>query len=245
MKRYTYQQRLFIYATFVKTDSASETRKIFKQEFGGVSPPHASTIKYIVNRFRETGTFDDILTERRRVLTEETLDEIFSKVSNSPNKPLHVIAEEMGLKIQTLITAIKMLQTKYKVKIETKRKNVNQDRKRNGKVVKRRELIPVTVLSNLTKCMIDCGIVNSDDSVDEFVLPDDPLKITDSCTGNFEQVIIPPIKTEVKEEIVISDSDDEVIECADYSSKENIYDEQDLVVDENSLDDAACSSEFL
>ena len=46
---------------------------------------------------------------------------------------------------------------------------------------------------------IGCGIESSDNSENEFVLPDDPLQIPDSRTGNFELVTVPSVKTEVKD----------------------------------------------
>ncbi|PSN48517.1 hypothetical protein C0J52_05930 [Blattella germanica] len=113
--KYTVQQRVFIYATFIKTDSNKETRKCFKREFGAVPPPSNRAIQQIVAKFRETGSFeDDISLKQHRMLTEEKLDELCSKMGDLRKKTLADLALETGWSANTLRNAVKLLWTHYK-----------------------------------------------------------------------------------------------------------------------------------
>jgi hypothetical protein len=90
--RYTLQQTVFVYDNFVKTESVGTVRRRFRDQFPESAVPNRSCAHKIVNKLRETGSLRDKQTElKRRVLTEEKLDDIGVRLENSPRKSLSVL----------------------------------------------------------------------------------------------------------------------------------------------------------
>lgn len=108
--RYTLEQRVFMYDAYVKSGSARKVRRRFRRKFQDVSVPHRETVHRIVNKVRATGSLLDRKPElKRRVLTEEKLDEIGARLEHSPRKSLRCLAQETGVSITTVRTATKLL----------------------------------------------------------------------------------------------------------------------------------------
>jgi transposase len=77
MVRYTLEQRVFVYDTYVKYGSAGQCRRKFRRKFRGARVPSRQTIHNLVNKLTTTGFLIENKTKhKRRVLTEEKLHEI-------------------------------------------------------------------------------------------------------------------------------------------------------------------------
>ena len=74
---FTLAHRIFMYDSYVQTESCREVTWLFRDRFSDIHEPHRDTVRKLVNRFRETGSVLDRNPQRtRHVLTEENLDEI-------------------------------------------------------------------------------------------------------------------------------------------------------------------------
>jgi hypothetical protein len=81
MVRYTLEQRVFLYGTYVKYRSARKCRRKFRLKFCGARVPSRQTIHNLVNKLRTTGFLIDKKTKHNhQVLTEEKLDEIGARL---------------------------------------------------------------------------------------------------------------------------------------------------------------------
>ncbi|XP_021921559.1 uncharacterized protein LOC110830678 isoform X2 [Zootermopsis nevadensis] len=95
MEKFTLQQRLFLYDSYVRYNSARKSQRKFGRKFPGVRIPTRYAIHYLVNKVRKTGVLRDSKPKRRRrVLTEEKLDEIGALFEQSARKSLKRIAQE-------------------------------------------------------------------------------------------------------------------------------------------------------
>ncbi|XP_069673339.1 uncharacterized protein [Periplaneta americana] len=111
--RYTIEQRIFIYDNFVKTESVATVRRRFRERFADSAIPNPSSVRDIVKKVRETGSLNDKKTQpRRRVLTEEKLDDIGARLENSPRKSLKRLAQEVGVSKSSARVATKLLNLK-------------------------------------------------------------------------------------------------------------------------------------
>ena len=85
----TLQQRIFMYDSYVITSSCREIVKRFKANYPGVRVSSGKAVRFLVNKFRETGSIlDKKRNVKRRVLTEQKLEEIGGRFENSPQKSL-------------------------------------------------------------------------------------------------------------------------------------------------------------
>ena len=111
--RFTLEQRIFMYDTYVKTDSCRDVCRQFVQKFPGVSPPHRDTVRHLVLKLRETASLNfKTPKQKRRILTEAKLDEIGAALERSPNKPLRRVSQEVGVSKSSAHTATKLLKLK-------------------------------------------------------------------------------------------------------------------------------------
>jgi hypothetical protein len=75
--RYTLEQCVFVYDTYMKYGSAGKCRRKFRRKFRGERVPGRQIIHSLVNKHRTTGFLIDKKTKhKRRALTEEKLHEI-------------------------------------------------------------------------------------------------------------------------------------------------------------------------
>ena len=83
------RERVYIHSTYMKSrKSCCETRK-FRLKFPGGRVPNPSTIRRLAKQFKETGCVKNRnVNPRRRVLKEETLDEIGERLEHAPQKSL-------------------------------------------------------------------------------------------------------------------------------------------------------------
>jgi hypothetical protein len=81
MIRYTLEQRVFGYDTYVKYGSAGKCRRKFRRKFRGERDPSGQTFHNLVNKLRTKEFLIDKKTKhKRRVLTEQKLDEVGARL---------------------------------------------------------------------------------------------------------------------------------------------------------------------
>ena len=91
---FTLAHRIFMYDSYVRTESCREVTRLFRDRFPDIRAPHSDTVCKLVNRFRETGSVRDRKPQRTHVLTEEKLDEIGQTLDPSPRKSLSRLSQE-------------------------------------------------------------------------------------------------------------------------------------------------------
>ena len=107
MPTYTIQQRIFMYNWYVITSSCREVVR----RFPGVLVPSIEAVRLLVNEFRDTGSIlDKERNVKRRVLTEQKLEEIGEMLENSPQKSLRRLAQQTDI---AKASAWKKLKTFY------------------------------------------------------------------------------------------------------------------------------------
>jgi transposase len=95
MVKYTLEQRIFLYDSYVKKKSNKSCSRRFRRRYPGVRIAASSTILRLVKKVRSTGSFlDKKYTRQNAVLTEETLDEIRTRLEHSPRKSLAQLAQQ-------------------------------------------------------------------------------------------------------------------------------------------------------
>jgi transposase len=103
-----------MYDTYVKSGCIRTVRRRFARKFQVVTIPHRKTIHAIVNKVRQTGSLlnKKRAVSKRRVLTEEKLDEIGARLERSPRKSFRLIAQETGISKTSARTAAMLLKLK-------------------------------------------------------------------------------------------------------------------------------------
>ena len=114
---FTLAHRIFMYDSYVQTESCREVTRLFRDRFHDIRVPHRDTVRKLVNRFRETGSVLDRKAQRtHHVLTEEKLDEIGQTLERSPRKSLSRLSQKTGVSQFLAWKATKLLKLKpYKI----------------------------------------------------------------------------------------------------------------------------------
>ncbi|XP_069688067.1 peptide methionine sulfoxide reductase-like isoform X2 [Periplaneta americana] len=109
--RYLLRERVYIYNTYVKSKkSCATTRRKFKHKFPDRSVPSRKTIERLFHRLHETGSLNDRKRiQKRRVLTEEKIDEIGAALERNPHQCLRILAQETGISKASAGVATKLL----------------------------------------------------------------------------------------------------------------------------------------
>jgi hypothetical protein len=95
MVKYTLEQRIFLYDSYVKNKSYKSCKTRFRRRYPGVRIPASSAILRLVKKVRSTGSFlDKKYTRQNAVLTEETFDEIGARLEHLPCKFLARLAQQ-------------------------------------------------------------------------------------------------------------------------------------------------------
>ena len=80
---FTLAHRIFMYDSYVRTESCREVTWLFRDRYPDIRAPHRDTVRKLINRFRETGSVLDRNPQRTgHVLTEENRDEIGQTLEN-------------------------------------------------------------------------------------------------------------------------------------------------------------------
>jgi hypothetical protein len=95
MVKYTLEQWIFLYDSYVKKKSYKSCERRFRRRHPAVRIPALSTILRLVKKVRSSGSFlDKKYTRQNAVLTEETLDEVGARLEHSPRKSLARLAQQ-------------------------------------------------------------------------------------------------------------------------------------------------------
>lgn len=117
---YTLEQRIFMYDSYVKTNSCREVRWRFIDRVPAVRAPHRETVRNLVNIFRQTGS---VLNKKQRVnhrvLTEGKLDDIGQKLERSQRKSLRKLAQESGISKISAWNTTELLKSPLSQRTET------------------------------------------------------------------------------------------------------------------------------
>jgi hypothetical protein len=106
MVRYNLEQRVFLYDIYVKYGSAGKCRRKFRRKFRDESVPSRQTIHNMVNQLRTTELLiDKKQKHKRRVLTEQKLDDIGNRLEQTPGKSRKRPAQETGVSKPSARTA--------------------------------------------------------------------------------------------------------------------------------------------
>jgi hypothetical protein len=106
MVRYSIEQHVFLYDTYMKYGSARKCRRKFRDE----SVPNRETIHDLVNTIRSTGLLIyKKQKQKRRVLTDEKLDDTGARLEHAPRKSLKRLAQDTGVSKSSAKTATKLL----------------------------------------------------------------------------------------------------------------------------------------
>jgi hypothetical protein len=98
MVRYTLEQSVFLYDSYVIYGSARNCRRKFRCKFYDGRVPSRQTIHNLVNKLRTRELLIDKKQKyKRRVLTEEKLDDIGARLEQTPRKPLKRLVQETGV----------------------------------------------------------------------------------------------------------------------------------------------------
>jgi hypothetical protein len=95
MVKYTLEQHIFLYDSYVKKKSYKSCKRRFSHRYPGVRIPASSTILRLVKNVRSAGSLlDKKCTRQNAMLTEETLDKIRTRLEHSPRKSLARLAQQ-------------------------------------------------------------------------------------------------------------------------------------------------------
>jgi transposase len=109
MVRYTLEQRVFLYDTYVKYGSSGKCERKFRK-FRDERVPSRQTIHNLVNKLRTRGhLIDKKQKHKRRLLTEEKLDDIGARLEHIPRKSLKRLTQETGVSESSARTATQLL----------------------------------------------------------------------------------------------------------------------------------------
>jgi hypothetical protein len=92
------------------TDFAIKCRRKFRRKFSDERVPNRQTMYSLLNKFRTTWLLVHRKKKRkRRVLTEEKLDDIGARLEPTPTKSLKLLAQETGVSKSSARTATQLL----------------------------------------------------------------------------------------------------------------------------------------
>jgi hypothetical protein len=116
MVRYTSEQRLFLYDTYVKYGYATKCRRRFQRKFRIVRLSSIQTIHTLVNKLKTMGLLIyKKQKHKRRVLTDK-LDAIGATLEHTPRKSLKRLDLEIRVSKSSARTATQLLKLKsYKI----------------------------------------------------------------------------------------------------------------------------------
>jgi hypothetical protein len=110
MVKYTLEQRIFLYDSYLKNKSYKSSKRRFHPRYPVVRIPASSTILRLIKKARSNGSFiDKKYTRHNAVLTEEMLDEIGARLEHWPRKSLARLVQQAQVSKTTAWRATKNL----------------------------------------------------------------------------------------------------------------------------------------
>jgi transposase len=96
MVRYTSEQHVFLYDTYVTYGFPIKCRRKLRRKFCNERIPSRQTIHNLVNKLKSTGFLTDKKQKHmRRVLTKENVDDTGTRLEHTPRKSLKRLAHEI------------------------------------------------------------------------------------------------------------------------------------------------------
>jgi hypothetical protein len=105
MVRYTLQQRVFLYDTYVRYGSAGKCRRKFRDE----RVPSSQTIHNLASKLRTKGLLIDEKQKRNRWGLPEKLDAIGATIERTPRKSLKCLGQKNGVSESSARRATQLL----------------------------------------------------------------------------------------------------------------------------------------
>jgi hypothetical protein len=102
MVRYTLEQLVFLYDTYVKYGSGRSVDENVDVNFVMKRVPSRKTIHSLVNKHKSTGLLIDNKQKQKRWVPTEKLDDIGARLEHTPRKPLRSLAQETRRATQLL-----------------------------------------------------------------------------------------------------------------------------------------------
>jgi hypothetical protein len=110
MVRYILEQRVPLYDSQVKCGSAGNRRRKFRRKFHDESVPSRQTIHNLMNKLKTTGLIiDKKQKNKRRVITEEKLNDIGARLEHTPRESQKRLAQESGVSKSNAGTGTQLL----------------------------------------------------------------------------------------------------------------------------------------
>jgi hypothetical protein len=109
MMRYTLKQYEFLYDIYVKYGSARKCWRKFRRKFRDERVPRRQTIDNLVRKFRMGLLIDKRQEHKRRVFTEEKLEDLGARLEHTPRKSLKRLAQETGVSKSNAGSATQLL----------------------------------------------------------------------------------------------------------------------------------------
>jgi hypothetical protein len=98
MVRYTLEYHVFLYVTYMKYGSARKCLRKFRRKSRDERVTGRQTIHNLLNKLRRTGLLIDKKQKHKcRVLIEEKVDDIGTRLEHTPRKSLKRLSQETGV----------------------------------------------------------------------------------------------------------------------------------------------------
>jgi hypothetical protein len=114
---YTVQKHIFIYNSYIQSDSACVCCRKFQQKFPGVDIPATSTIHHFIDKLKTVSLVLDKKIKRRcHILTEGILDDTSARLEHLPQKSLAKLPQQADVSVSSARTTTKLLKLSlYKI----------------------------------------------------------------------------------------------------------------------------------
>jgi hypothetical protein len=112
MLRYTSEQRIFMYDSYVKYGSAGKCRRKFRRKFHDEIVPSGLTIPNLVNKLKTAGLLIGKKQKHKlQMLNEEKLDDAGARLEHTRRKSLKLLAQETAVSKSNARTATQLLKS--------------------------------------------------------------------------------------------------------------------------------------
>jgi hypothetical protein len=107
--RYTLEQYVFLYDSYMKYRSAGKCKRKFQHKFRDERVPSRQATHNLANKLRKGLLIDNKQKHKRRVLTEEKLDDTGAIFEHTPRISLKHLAQEIGVSKSIARTTTQLL----------------------------------------------------------------------------------------------------------------------------------------
>ena len=104
------EERIFLveYVFRANGEYTDEVKKKFLERFPATDLPHRTTVRNLIDKFREDGSVHDApRLGRPTILTEQKVNVISETMVHSPNKSMRRLSQEVGLSLGTVHSTVR------------------------------------------------------------------------------------------------------------------------------------------